>query len=114
MFWFDLNEKSVPLNTAVHVDDSSRIAKAFGRTRSLSIVPPARLRKPAGNPMGSKRYRRHGSTAAGVQPSWSAMSPTLKPRADGQPKTTATATIATRASGAVVTNSSNANMSCKW
>ena len=51
---------------------------------------------------------------AGEHPSWSAMLPTLKPRADGHPKTTATATTATRASGAAVMNSSTANMSCKW
>jgi hypothetical protein len=31
------------------------------------------------------------ANAAGVQPSWPAMLPTLKPRADGQPKTTTTA-----------------------
>jgi hypothetical protein len=50
----------------------------------------------------------------GEHPSWSAMLPRVKPRADGHPSTTATATTASLESCAVVKKSSTAYMSRKW
>jgi hypothetical protein len=59
-----LTRNCVLPNTRAHVDKSRRVAKAFGRARSLQTITSARLGQFAGDPMGAEGYHRDVLPAA--------------------------------------------------